>query len=107
MAQSNMSDVTIHKNMLLRKVCVEDNCRLRQKYSICLLEEVVVLGYFADKAQACRTMFCESVPFVIALQHDYGCLQSTYVAELKIEIKIHITRIIRCLLMFCVDFVPT
>ena len=107
MAQSNMSDVTIHKNMLLRKVCVEENCRLRQKYSICLLEEVVVLGYFADKAQVCRTMFCESVPFLIALQHDYGCLQSTYVAELKIEIKIHITRIIRCLLMFCVDFVPT
>ena len=102
-----MNDVTIHKNMLLRKVCVEENCRLRQKYSICLLEEVVVLGYFADKAQVCRTMFCESVPFVIALQHDYGCLQSTYVAELKIEIKIHITRIIRCLLMFCVDFVPT
>ena len=90
-----MSDVTIHKNMLLRKVCVEENCRLRQKYSICLLEEVVVLGYFADKAQVCRTMFCESVPFVIALQHDYGCLQSTYVAELKIEIKIHITSIIR------------
>ena len=26
-----MSDVTIHKNMLLRKVCVEENCRLRQK----------------------------------------------------------------------------
>ena len=23
MAQSNMSDVTIHKNMLLRKACVE------------------------------------------------------------------------------------
>ena len=70
-----------------------------------------MLGYFADKAQVCRTMFCESVPFVIALQHDYGCLQSTYVAELKIEIKIyitiHITRTIRCLLMFCVDFVPT
>lgn len=54
-----MSDVTTHKNMLLRKVCVEENCRLRQKYSICLLEEVVVLGYFADKAQVCRTMFCE------------------------------------------------
>ena len=48
MAQSNMREVTIHKNMLLRKVCVEENCRLRQKYSICLLEEVVVLGYFAD-----------------------------------------------------------
>ena len=45
MAQGNMSDVTIHKNMLLRKVCVEENCRLRQKYSICLLEEVVVLSY--------------------------------------------------------------
>lgn len=45
MAQSNMSDVTIRKNMLLRKVCVEENCRLRQKYSICLLEEVVMLGY--------------------------------------------------------------
>ena len=73
-----MSDVTIHKNMLLRKVRVEENCRLRQKYSICLLEDVVVLGYFADKAQVCRTMFCESVPFLIALQHDYGCLQSTY-----------------------------
>ena len=73
-----MSDVTIHKNMLLRKVCVEENCRLRQKYSICLLEEVVVLGYFADKAQVCRTMFCESVPFLIALSHDHGCLQSTY-----------------------------
>jgi hypothetical protein len=102
-----MRDVTIHKNMLLRRVGIEENCRLRQKYSICLLEEVVVLGYFADKAQVCRTLFCESVPFLIALQHDYGCLQSTYVAELKIEIKIHITRIIRCLLMFCVDFVPT
>ena len=50
-----------------RRVGVEENCRLRQKYSICLLEEVVVLGYFADKAQVCRTMFCESVPFVIAL----------------------------------------
>ena len=81
MAQGNMSDVTIHKNMLLRKVCVEENCRLRQKYSICLLEEVVVLGYFADKAQVCRTMFCESVPFLIALQHDYGCLQSTYCVQ--------------------------
>ena len=76
-----MSDVTIHKNMLLRKVCVEENCRLRQKYSICLLEEVVVLGYFADKAQVCRTMFCESVPFLIALQHDYGCSQSTYCVQ--------------------------
>lgn len=81
MAQSNMSDVTIHKNMLLRKVCVEENCRLRQKYSICLLEEVVVLGYFADKAQVCRTMFCESVPFLIALQHGIrinkiGCVKS-------------------------------
>ena len=53
--------------MLLRRVGIEDNCRLRQKYSICLLEEVVVLGYFADKAQVCRTMFCESVPFLIAL----------------------------------------
>lgn len=67
MAQSNMSDVTIRKNMLLRKVFVEENCRLRQKYSICLLEEVVVLGYLADKAQVCRAMFCESVPFLIAL----------------------------------------
>ena len=45
MAQSNMRDVTIHKNMLLRRVGIEENCRLRQKYSICLLEEVVVLGY--------------------------------------------------------------
>ena len=78
MVQGKMRDVTIHKNMLLREVFVEENCRLRQKYSICLLEEVVVLGYFADKAQVCRTMFCESVPFLIALQHDYGCLQSTY-----------------------------
>ena len=81
MAQSNMNDVTIHKNMLLRKVWVEENCRLRQKYSICLLEEVVVLGYFADKAQVYRTMFCESVLFVIALQHDYRCLQSTYCVQ--------------------------
>ena len=81
MVQSNMREVTIHKNMLLRKVCVEENCRLRQKYSICLLEEVVVLGYFADKAQVYRTMFCKSVPFVIALQHDYGCLQSTYCVQ--------------------------
>ena len=67
MAQSNMRDVTIHKNMLLKRVSIEENCRLRQKYSICLLEEVVVLGYFADKAQVCGTMFCESVPFLIAL----------------------------------------
>ena len=67
MAQSNMRDVTIHKNMLLRRVGIEENCRLRQKYSICLLEEVVVLGYFADKAQVYRTMLCESVPFLIAL----------------------------------------
>ena len=73
-----MSDVTIHKNMLLRKVCVEENCRLRQKYSICLLEEVVMLGCFASKAQVCRTIFCESVSFLYALQHDYGSLQSTY-----------------------------
>lgn len=64
--------------MLLRRVSIEENCRLRQKYSICLLEEVVVLGYFADKAQVCGKMFCESVPFLIALQHDYGSLQSTY-----------------------------
>ena len=81
MVQSNMSNVTIHKNRLLRKVGIEENCRLRQKYSICLLEEVVVLGYFADKAQVCRTMFCESEPFSIALQHDYGCLQSTYCVQ--------------------------
>jgi len=81
MVQSNMSDVTIHKNMILRKVCVEENCRLRQKYSICLLEEVVVLGYFADKAQVCRAMFCESVLFLIALLHDYRCLQSTYCVQ--------------------------
>ena len=79
MARSNMSDVTIHKNMLLRIVCVEENCRLRQKYSICLLEEVAMLGCFADKARVCRMMFCESVPFLIALQHGYGYLQSTYV----------------------------
>ena len=77
MTQSNMSDVIIYKNMLLRKVCVEENCRLRQKYSICLLEEVVVLGYFAGKARICGMMFCESVPFYV-LQHDYRCLQSTY-----------------------------
>ena len=62
-----MSDVTIHKNMLLRKFRVEENCRLRQKYSICLLEEVVVLSYYADKAQVCRTMFCESVPLSYCL----------------------------------------
>ena len=67
MAQSNMSEVTVHKNMLLRRVGIEENCRLRQKYSICLLEEVVVLGYFADKAQVCGTMFRESVSFLIAL----------------------------------------
>ena len=67
MAQCNMSDVTLYKNMLLRRVGIEEKCRLRQKYSICLLEEVVMLGYFADKAQVCRTMFCESVPFLIAL----------------------------------------
>jgi len=65
--QSNMNDVTIHKNMLLRKVRVEENCRLRQKYSICLLEEVVVLGYFASKARVCGMIFCEAVPFLIAL----------------------------------------
>ena len=53
MAQSNMNDVTIHKNMLLRKVCVEENCRLRQKYSICLLE-VVMLGCFVGKTLICR-----------------------------------------------------
>ena len=76
-----MKDVTIHKNMLLRRVGIEENCRLRQKYSICLLEEVVMLGYFASKAQVCRIMFCESVPFLIALQHDYGCLQSTYCVQ--------------------------
>lgn len=45
-----------------------------------------MLGYFADKAQVCRTMFCESVPFLIALQHDYGFLQSTYREYLKIEL---------------------
>ena len=81
MVQSNMSDVTIHKNILLRKVCVEENCRLRQKYSICLLEEVVMLDYFADKVQVCRAMFYEFVPFPIALQHDYGCPQSTYCVQ--------------------------
>lgn len=86
MAQSNMSDVTIHKNMLLRKVCVEENCRLRQKYSICLLEEVVMIGFLASKAQVCRTIFCESEPFLYALQHDYRCLQSTYREYLKIEL---------------------
>ena len=90
MVQSNMSDVTIHKNMILRKVCVEENCRLRQKYSICLLEEVVVLGYFADKAQVCRTMFCESVPFLIALWHDYGCLQSTYCVLYFLQVSYYI-----------------
>ena len=90
MAQSNMSDVIIHKNMLLTKVCVEENSRLRQKYSICLLEEVVVLGYFADKAQVCRTMFCESVPFLIALQHDYGCLQSTYCVLYFLQVSYYI-----------------
>lgn len=67
MVQSNKSDVTIHKNMLLRRVGIEENCHLRQKYSICLLEEVVVLGCFADKAQGCRAMFYESVPCLIAL----------------------------------------
>ena len=76
-----MRDVIIHKNMLLRRVGIEEKCRLRQKYSICLLEEVVVLGYLADKAQICRTMFCESVPFLIALLHDYRCLQSTYCVQ--------------------------
>ena len=50
-----MSDVTMLYFMLLRRVGIEENCRFRQKYSICLLEEVVVLGYFADKAQVCRT----------------------------------------------------
>lgn len=64
MAQSNMSNVTIHKNMLLRKVGIEENCRLRQKYSICLQEKVVVLGYFASKARVCGIIFCESVPFL-------------------------------------------
>lgn len=34
-----MRDVTIHENMLLRRGGIEENCRLSQKYSICLLEE--------------------------------------------------------------------
>ena len=37
-----------------------------------------MLGCLASKAQVCRKMFCESVSFLFALQHDYGCLQSTY-----------------------------
>ena len=85
MAQSNMSDVTIHKNMLLRKVCVEENCRLRQKYSICLLEEVVVLGYFADKAQVCRTMFCESVPFLLPCSMTTSACSQHIVSDISYE----------------------
>ena len=72
MAQRNMSDVTLYKNMLLRRVGIEEKCRLCQKYSICLLEEVVVLGYFADKVQVCRTMFCESVPFLLPCSMTTG-----------------------------------
>ena len=55
------------KSPVLGGFRIEENCRLRQKYSICLLKEVVVLGYFADKAQVYRTMFCESGPFLIAV----------------------------------------
>jgi len=71
----------VKENSAFYRIGIEENCRLRQKYSICLLEEVVVLGYFADKAQVYRKMFCESVLFLIALQHDYGCLQSTYCVQ--------------------------
>ena len=85
MAQSNMSEVTVHKNMLLRKVYVEENCRLRQKYSICLLEEVVVLGYFADKAQVCRTMFCESVPFLLPCSMTTGACSQHIVSDISYE----------------------
>ena len=81
MAQGNMSDVTIHKNILLRKVCVEENCRLRQKYSICLLEEVVMLGYFVDKAQVCRAMFYESVPFLLPCSMTTGACSQHMVAQ--------------------------
>lgn len=45
-------------------------------------------GYFSGKAWVYGMMFCESVPFYV-LQHDYVCLQSLYVAELRIEINIH------------------
>ena len=88
MAKSNMSDVDIHKNMLLRKVCVEENCRLRQKYSICLLEEVGVLGYLTDKAQVCRTMFFESVPFLIAFSVTMGVCSQNIVYDISYECSI-------------------
>ena len=78
-----MREVTIHKNMLLRKVCVEENCRLRQKYSICLLEEVVVLGYFADKAQVCRAMFYESVPFLLPYSMTTGACSQHIVSNIS------------------------
>ena len=81
MVQSKLSDVTIHRNMLLRKVCVKETCRLRQKYSICLLEEVVMLGYFADKAQFVGLYFMSLCLFLLpcsmttgACSQHIGCL---------------------------------
>lgn len=37
--------------MYLRGFCIEENCRLWQKYSICLLKEVVMLGFLAGRAR--------------------------------------------------------
>ena len=38
----------------------EEKCRLRQKYSICLRQEVAMLGYLADKALICGLIWSVS-----------------------------------------------
>ena len=36
----------IYKRIVyIKRVVIEDNCRLHRKYSICLLEVVAMLGY--------------------------------------------------------------
>ena len=71
MAQSNMSDVTIHKNMLQRRQEIEVG-----KINMFTVGGVM-LSYLVGKALIYRGMFCEFVSFLPS-KHDYGCLQSTY-----------------------------
>ena len=69
MAQSNMSDVTIHKNMLQRRQEIEVG-----KINMFTVG-VVMLSYLAGKALICRDMFCEWVPFCLLSMTTGACSQ--------------------------------
>ena len=62
---TEISKLGYTKSAVLRGIRIEEKCRMRQKYSICLRQEVVMLGCLADKALIYGLMNCKLVPFLL------------------------------------------